>query len=136
MTIKTNVLILASAARTATPTVPALDSTLLLGSSTSALLNVTDIHIVIDVTLDAAAASVQPLFQGFDAISSSWYDLVDSITAITATGTTSIRYGEKTGIVANIANQGFIPEAIRLVLTHADGDAITYSVAANIMVRG
>jgi hypothetical protein len=131
MTTKHNSLILASAARTASPTVPSLDQALLNASTQ----NMSDIHIVIDVTLDAAAASVQPALEAYDDVSDSWYALVTAPAAITAVGTTTIRYGENTPVLANQSNQGFIPSVIRLTLTHADTDAITYSVSANFVIR-
>lgn len=117
--------LLTSAVRTATPTVPIL-------SASSAL---SDIHIIIDVTLDAASAIITPALQGFDVASSKWYDLVDAITTVAAVGTTVIRYGENTAVVANASNQGFMPSKIRLTLTHTDTDAITYSVGMNSVTK-
>ena len=131
MAIKGNATILASAARTATPTIQEFNSTTNIGSS----FLITDVHIIIDVTATAATPSVTPALEGFDPLSLKWYPLIASITAITATGTTVIKYGVNTAVVANNANQGFIPETFRLTMTHADADSITYSVGINHISR-
>lgn len=122
MLVKGNNVILESVARTATPTIGILDFV------TESL---TDIHIIVDVTAVSVTPSVQPLLQGQDVISGGWYDLVDAITPITGVGITAIKFGENTAVLANNANQGFIPKTIRLVMTHADADSITYSINAN-----
>ena len=131
MASKSSLTILESAARTATPT----DTGLTISTAGQFTEVITDIHIVIDVTAIVTTPSVQPLLQGFDPLSSKWYDLVAAITAITATGTTAIKYGVNTPVVANNANQGFIPKVFRLVLTHADTDSITYSVGMNYLME-
>lgn len=122
MIVKSNSTILESAARTADPAIPVLEFN---------NQKLTDIHIIIDVTDITATPSVQPALQGQDPTSGEWYDLIDAITAITAVGTTAIKFGENTAVVANNANQGFIPENLRITLIHADADSITYTVAAN-----
>lgn len=131
MASKSSLTILESAARTATPT----DASLTISNTGEFTRVITDVHIVIDVTAAPVTPSVQPALQGFDSLSGKWYDLIDAITAITAVGTTAIKYGENTAVVANNANQGFIPVEFRLVLTHADADSITYSVAMNYLTE-
>lgn len=126
MLVKSNATILESAARTATPTIANLD----LSNN-----DLTDVHITIDVTAVTSTPSVQPALQGQDPLSGKWYDLIASITAITGVGTTTIQFGESTAIVANNSNQGFIPETIRLVMTHADADSITYSIGVNFRLH-
>ena len=125
MARKASTVLLASAIRTASPTVPVLS-----GSD-----GLVDIQIILNATLDGAAASVQPVLEGYDEASSTWYDLVASITPLAAVGTIVISYGENTPVVANTSNQGMIPSRVRLTLTHADADAITYSVGMNSSIR-
>lgn len=122
MIVKSNSRILASAARTATPTIPNLEF---------ANRDLTDIQIIIDVTVDPASAIITPQVQGQDPTSGKWFDLIASVAAISAVGTTVLSFGENTPFLANLSNTGFIPENIRLVLTHTDADSITYSVGIN-----
>jgi len=131
MTDKSSFQILASAARTATPTIAVITSATLTVSTKA----MTDLQVIIDVTATAATPSVQPALQAQDPVSSKWYDLVASIAAITATGTTVLSFGENTPVVANLSNQGFIPDNIRLTLTHDDADSITYSVGLNYSTK-
>lgn len=131
MSDKSSFQILASAARTATPTIPVITSAT-LAVSTKAM---TDLQVIIDVTAVTSTPSVQPALQAQDPVSTKWYDLVASIAAITATGTTVLSFGENTPVVANLGNQGFIPDNIRLTLTHADTDSITYSVGLNYSTK-
>jgi hypothetical protein len=131
MADKATFTILSSAARTATPTISSITST----TSGAETQSMTDLQITIDVTAVTATPSVQPALEGFDATSGKWFDLIASITAITATGTTTIKYGENAAVVANNANQGFIPKTFRLTMTHADADSITYSVGMNLQTK-
>jgi hypothetical protein len=129
MSSKSTLTVLESQARTATPT----DASLTISDNGQFTDTITDIHLVIDVTALALTPSVQPFLEGFDSLSSKWYSLVDSIAAVTATGTTTIKYGINTPVLANISNQGFIPIAFRLRMVHADTDSITYSVGMNYL---
>ena len=122
MIVKSHSTILKSAARTATPTI----SVLIFNNQ-----KLTDIHITIDATDLTLTPSVQPALQGQDPTSGKWYDLIDAISAITTISITTIKFGENTVAVANNANQGFIPENLRLTMTHADTDSITYSIGIN-----
>lgn len=129
MSSKTNKTLFASAARIATP------AAFVISALGDFIRQTTNMHIIIDVTEVTATPSVQPNLEGFDPLSGKWYDLVDSITAITGVGTTAIKYGENTSLVANNSNQGFVPEQIRLRMTHADADSITYSVGINLILE-
>jgi len=131
MSDKSSFEILASAARTATPTIATITADT-LAVSTKAMA---DLQVIIDVTALSLTPSVQPALQAQDPVSTKWYDLVASIAAITATGTTVLSFGENSPVVANLSNQGFIPDTIRLTLTHADTDSITYSVGLNYSTK-
>lgn len=129
MSSKSNLELLSSAARTATPTI---DNSAAIGDFAK---HITDIHIIVDVTLDPGTASLQPALQGFDTASGKWYDLIASITAIASTGTTNISFGQNTPVVANGSNTGFLPAIWRFTITAADAESITYSVGMNYSIE-
>lgn len=119
--------ILASAARTASPGALALDQPN-TGVSFGGVVN---LHIIIDVTVDPAAASVQPSIQARDPASGKLYDLLAGIAAITAVGTTVLKVGKDMVVAAGLSEQDFLPENIVIDFVHADADSITYSVGFN-----
>ena len=131
MSDKSSFEVLASSARTATPTIGAVN----ISTTAVSTQSMTDLQYIIDVTALSLTPSVQPALQAQDPVSGKWYDLVASIAAITATGTTVLSFGENTPVVANLSNQGFIPDNIRLTLTHDDTDSITYSVGLNYSTK-
>ncbi len=88
------------------------------------------IHVVINTTLDAAAASVVPTIDGYDPLSDTWYNILTAA-AVTAVGTIVLRVHPDLLAVANLTAQDFLPRVYRVVMTHADGDAITYSININ-----
>lgn len=88
------------------------------------------IHVIINVTLDAALASVVPTIDGFDPLSETWYNILTA-SAVTAVGTTVLRVHPDLVAVANLTANDFLPRKYRVVMTHADADAITYSIGIN-----
>ncbi len=108
----------ASAARTATSTVDVI------------VENAQGLIIVIDVTLDAAAASVVFNIDGLDVLTGNTWTLLDSA-AITAVGTTVLRISPHLTASANTIAKDIIPPVIRVNPVHADGDAMTYSVTVH-----
>lgn len=132
-----SVTLLASAARTATPPSIEFKSGQFTEPNSNASFikipfdKLINAHIIIDVTVDPALASVQPVLEAKDQTSGKFYDLIASIAAITAVGTTVLKLGPDIITAANLAAQDFIPDDVRLTLTHADGDSITYSVGMN-----
>ena len=86
--------------------------------------------IVIDVTLDAASASIVFNVDGFDDLSESAYTILDSA-AVTAVGTTVLRISPHLTASANVIAKDIIPPRIRISAVAADGDAITYSVTVH-----
>jgi hypothetical protein len=95
----------------------------------------TDLQVIIDATAATATPVVEVALQAQDPVSTKWYDLIASIADITAVGTTVLSFGENSPVVANLSNQGFIPDNIRLTLTHDDTDSITYSVGLNYSTK-
>lgn len=89
-------------------------------------------HIIIDVTLDGAAASVTPTIQGQDPASGKWYTVLAG-SAIAAVGTTVLKVYPGIGAVANGAASDVLPPVWRLSVAVADSDALTYSVGVNLL---
>lgn len=119
--IRREVTLYSSAARTATPTEAAFGA----GGAHG-------LHLVIDVSAVAATPSVVPTIDGYDTLSDSWYNLLTGV-AITATGTTVLKIYPGIAAVANASASDVIPNKLRLVMTHADADSITYTASAHLM---
>jgi hypothetical protein len=115
------VTVYASAARTATPTA------VTVGCGPNRGL-----HLVIDVTAITASPSVVPTIDGYDPLSGIYYNLLTG-SAITGTGTTILKIYPGIATVANGAASDVVPETIRITMTHADADSISYSVAAHLV---
>jgi len=92
--------------------------------------NAHGLFIVIDVTLDAASASVVFNIDGFDTLSGQTWTLLDSA-AVTAVGTTILRIGPELSASANTIAKEAVPPVIRVNPVHNDSDAMTYSVAVH-----
>ena len=87
------------------------------------------VHIIIDVTVDPALASIVPKIQGYDPTSGKYYDLLVGV-AITAVGTTVLKVYPGIAASANVAASDMVPPVWRVRMEHADADSITYSVGA------
>ena len=109
----------ASAARTATPTAAEQE----FGGLAKG------IHVVIDVTAVTSTPSVVPTIDGFDALSTKWYNLLTGA-AITATGTTVLKIYPGIGTSPGAAASDVVPPRFRIVMTHGNANSITYTVAA------
>ncbi len=114
-------LLYSSAARTATPTAAQFAA----GGNRG-------MHLVINVTAVTDTPSVVPTIDGYDAASNTWYNLLTGA-AIVATGTTVLKIYPGIATVAGAAASDVIPQTVRLVMTHADADSITYSAAAHLV---
>lgn len=114
--------LLASAARTATPTI-AIQNT----------PNIKRLMIFVDVTAIAATPSVTPaiVVEKPDPTSTA-SDTATLLTgaAITGTGNTILQVGPGLYNVANLVAGAMVPAKWGLTLTHGDADSITYSVSA------
>jgi len=120
--------IYASLARTATPTAVTIEVKI---SLTGQIVKLSNLHLIIDVTSITLTPSVLFAIEALDPVSGKFYSLLATPAAITATGTTVLRLGQNIESVANLSQQDFIPETIRVTATHGDADSITYSVGMN-----
>jgi len=114
--------ILPSAARTATPTVENFTN----GGSYRGII------LVIDCTADPAAASVTFTLQGVMPVSGKKYTILASA-AITGTGTTVLRVFPGAPVTNNVSANDTLPPVWTLAAVHADTDSITYSVEAHLV---
>lgn len=85
-------------------------------------------HFVINVSA-AAAPSVVATIDGFDPLSATWYNLLTSV-AIVATGLTVMKIYPGLAAAANVSVSDMLPPIWRLVMTHGNANAVTYTVAA------
>jgi hypothetical protein len=108
---------LASAARTATPTVADVTT-----------YNAGGITVVINVTAVTATPSVVFTIDGKDALSGVYYNLLTSA-AVTGVSTVVLRVSPGITVAANLAAAQLLPRVIRILPTHGDADSITYTVA-------
>lgn len=90
------------------------------------------LHLIIDVTVDPALASITPTIQGKDPLSGKYYDLLVGL-AIAATGTTVLKIYPGIAATENVAASDILPLIWRLKMAVADADSITYSVAAMLV---
>ena len=88
--------------------------------------------VVIDATLDAALASVVFKIQGKDPASGKYYDILES-TAVASVTTRILRVHPAHTASANLIAKDMIPRTWRVIATHADADAITYSVGYSLV---
>jgi hypothetical protein len=110
----------ASASRTATPTATSVTTR---GRQRC--------HVVIDVTAASSTPSVVPSIEAYDTLSATWYPLLTG-TAITTTGTTVLKVGPGMSPVTGACAADMLPGTIRLSMTHADADPITYTASIHL----
>jgi hypothetical protein len=128
--IQQSVILLPSAARTATPTF-ALDQTGDYGPLTNHQ-RFRGAHIILDVTAIAATPSITVDFEGYDYGSDTWYN-IGTGAAVTSVSTTVYKIHPDLTAQANLVFKDGIPYLWRATVTHADADSITYSVAVNYL---
>jgi len=87
------------------------------------------IQIVINVTLDPAAASITPSIEGWDEAIGDWVTLLTGA-AIAATGQTILTVAEWAPTTANVSLTRKAPAKCRFSMAVADTDSMTYSVGA------
>jgi hypothetical protein len=120
MAVNQDLVLLASAARTAT-----------VNTDDQTNHDFRGLHVIIDVTAIAATPSVVPKIQGKDIASGKYYDLLEGA-AITGTGTTVLRVYPGIAAAANTKADDVLPRIWRVRFEHADADSITYSVGATL----
>lgn len=119
-----HVSVYASAARTATPTAVTVPAG-----------RYNWLHLVIDVTAVTSTPSVVCTIDALDTISGKYYNLLTSA-ALTESGapyTRVLKVGPGLPVTANLSANDVLPSTIRVTMTHADSDSITYSVGATLM---
>ncbi len=89
-------------------------------------------HIILDVTAVSATPSIVVTIQGKDPLSGAYYTILTGA-AVTTTGTTVYKIYPGITAAANASVSDVIPGVWRATVTHADTDAITYSLAANMV---
>lgn len=82
---------------------------------------------IIDVTAVSATPSVVFTINGVDPVSDSTWTILTSA-AITSVGTTVVKVYPGITAAANVAVSDILPEAVKVIATHGDGDSITYTV--------
>lgn len=115
------VVVLASAARTATPT-KALQSN----------PGARGVQIVINVTAVGVTPSVVFTVQGYSALGAEYFTVLASA-AVTATGTTVLRVYPGLVAAANLTANDVLPAVWAVDAVHGNGTTITYSVAATLL---
>ncbi len=96
--------------------------------------NAKGIKVVIDVSAIAATPSITVDIQGKDPISGNYYSLGLVSAAITTVSTNVIEVFPGISEVANQSLSRILPRTYRVVVTHADGDSITYSVSGALVI--
>ncbi len=89
-------------------------------------------HIIFDVSAINTTPSVVATIDGYDYGSSSWYSIGTGIAVTTAVQTVYKVHPDLTA-VANLVFKDGLPYLWRVILTHADGEGITYSLAVNYL---
>lgn len=112
--------ILASAARTASVNSPDISTA-----------GATGLIVVIDVTAITASPSIVPKIQMRDVLSGKYVDVLTGA-AITGTGTTALYVDPRITAAANVAAAVPLGRVMRVVMTAADADSITYSVGGTL----
>lgn len=113
--------VLPSATRVADPGDIVIDNP--AGSGLAVIVDITDIG--------AAAPAITVDIDAEDVASGKYYSLLQSA-ALGAVGTTVLQIRPGLTDVPNLKVDGVVPRTIRIRVTHADGDPITYSIGANI----
>lgn len=116
-----NVQVLASAARVASENSPDM----LNGYGKG-------LHLVIDMTAVTATGAVTFTVQGKDEVSGKYYTLLASA-ALAAVATTVLRVYPALTAAANLTANDVLPRTWRVIATHGNAVAMTYSVGASVI---
>jgi hypothetical protein len=119
--VNTELVVLASAARTTTRT-----------QANQVNLYHRGIRVTIDVT-DIGTGSITPEIDALDAASGAYIPILTGA-AITGNGTAVLLVYPSTMPVANLAASDVLPVGWRIVVTAADANPVTYSVGAVLLV--
>ena len=89
-------------------------------------------HVIIDMTAVTATGSVTPTIQGKDAVSGKYYTLLVG-SAITGVSTVVIRVYPDLAPSANLIADDIVPSDFRILMTHGNAVAMTYSVGVSLV---
>ena len=115
---------LPSAARTAAVTGPDIHQA-----------NADGVRVILDVTVDPAAASITVSIQGKDPISGKYYTLLGGA-AVAAVGTNVYTIYPSITAVANVSAPNVLPSIFRINVAVADTDSMTYSINYELLRVG
>jgi hypothetical protein len=117
-----NFSIYASAARTATPDTQEFE--LPAGTKYG--------NFILDVTAVTATPALTFKVEGVDRVSGKVYSVLTAGSAVATVSTTVYKVGPGlTAAAGSIAND-FLPQVIRVTVTHGDTDSATYTLAASV----
>lgn len=106
-----------SVARTATPTAQPLYTRTARG-----------VIATLVVTAKTGTPSLTMAIQAYDPASATWISLLTSAAIATSPSTTTLTFAPGAATTANVSSPGVLPDTIRILVTHADAQSITYSV--------
>lgn len=89
------------------------------------------LDLVVDVTTYSATPSVVATIDGYDSLSGKYFNLATSA-AMTNTTTRVLSVGPALTASATMSNS-YLPDQVRVTLTHGDNDAITYSASLHLL---
>jgi hypothetical protein len=88
--------------------------------------------LVFDSTAITSTPSVVPTIDGIDVTSGKTYNLLTGV-AIATVLTRAFRIAPLLVAVANLTVQDYLPEKVRITMTHGNANSITYSVSAHLI---
>lgn len=91
--------------------------------------------VYISATAATATPSVVATVDGYDPVSETWYNILTAA-AITGITTKRLVISPAVTVTANLTAATVLPDTIRVVMTHADSDSITYSVSLDWIEAG
>jgi hypothetical protein len=119
--VATELTLLASAARTATVNTEVTNTPAYRG-----------VIVVIDTTVDPAAASITPHIEGYSTLGDDWYTMLTGA-AIADVGVITLRVYPGAVAAANTVADDWLPPTWRFRMAVADTDSITYSANAILL---
>lgn len=90
------------------------------------------VAVVVDVTAIVTAPSITVTIEHQDVASGKWVSLLVSA-AITTVSTNILRIYPGLVVAANLSANDVLWENLRITVTHANGNSITYSVALHLI---
>lgn len=89
-------------------------------------------HIVIDMTAVTATGTVTPTIQGKDSVSGKYYTLLVGA-AISTVSTVVLKVYPDLTAAANLVADDIVPSDFRVLMTHGNAVAMTYSVGVSLV---